>query len=522
MREAEMADVKKTVDGLNDSVSSGTSFNPIQTIRDEIRNAVEGTNPASTTTTAAEPTISIPSPPPVPDLTPEQIAAALAPVEPVVEATEPAKKNASGRRGAPAALDTAGEVAASSAVTTTAAAVPDEAVAPAKPKRKTAKKETRLRVTTRAPPDEPGGYRGHEGAPSGSSHRTQGPAHQGHDRVHGDVRDLLRFRQADLQRADLPLRARGRRRVAGEAHRHRMLEFCSRRSRLPCSGELLPFPVVATQIYKFVAPGLYKNERDAFRPYLIATPVLFMVGAAVVFFIAMPIVMRFSIGQQQLVPGEAVIELLPKVSEYLSLIMTLIFAFGITFQLPVVLTRLARAGFIDAQFLREQAALCHRAGVRDRRRADSADIISQLALGVLTLLLYEASIIAVQMVGKEARGRRGVHDGVTRKRQPAGHRRGAGRWPAWRRVISSFGFAMYDIKWIRENAARVRPGVDEPQRRAPVGRAAGHRRPPAACRDPDRAVRAGAPQRALQGNRAGDGRQGHGPRGCAEGRGRRR
>ena len=80
MREAEMADVKKTVDGLNDSVSSGTSFNPIQTIRDEIRNAVEGTNPASTTTTAAEPTISIPPPPPVPDLTPEQIAAAFAPV----------------------------------------------------------------------------------------------------------------------------------------------------------------------------------------------------------------------------------------------------------------------------------------------------------------------------------------------------------------------------------------------------------------------------------------------------------
>jgi sec-independent protein translocase protein TatC len=164
-------------------------------------------------------------------------------------------------------------------------------------------------------------------------------------------------------------------------------------------GMLLAFPVIATQIYKFVAPGLYRNERNAFLPFLFASPILFLIGAALVYFFFTPMVMWFFLAMQQTGPdSEVQISLLPKVSEYLSLIMTLIFSFGLVFQLPVVTSLLVRAGLLTEEGLKDKRKWAIVIAFVAAAILTPPDPVSQIGLALPTILLYEVSIWLARMI----------------------------------------------------------------------------------------------------------------------------
>lgn len=164
---------------------------------------------------------------------------------------------------------------------------------------------------------------------------------------------------------------------------------------------ILAFPIIASQLYRFVAPGLYKNERAAFLPFLIASPVLFLLGAALVYFFFTPMVMWFFLRME--VSGsesQVAIQLMPKVSEYLSLIMTLVFSFGLVFQLPVVTSLLIRADILQTKTLVEKRKYAIVLAFVVAAVLTPPDPMSQIGLALPTILLYEIAIYAGQLIEK--------------------------------------------------------------------------------------------------------------------------
>ncbi len=178
------------------------------------------------------------------------------------------------------------------------------------------------------------------------------------------------------------------------------------------TAAFVTFPIFANQLWKFIAPGLYKHEKRALLPFLFAAPVLFFAGGALAYYIILPAAGTFLLGFQQLGSDQLIqVEADPRVSEYLSLVLQLVFAFGLAFQMPVLLVLLARVGILSAKMLSEKRRYAIIGIFVFAAVVTPPDVVSQLSLAIPMMVLYEISVIGARMMEKKPEAQQAANDG---------------------------------------------------------------------------------------------------------------